>query len=77
MLAPGQMEMLKRYPSYKMNVYKSYRTAGYPQGVYDTVKAEGFKAELAGGGNGVTGIARTAVPFPLPKTEGRSDAGTT
>lgn len=67
-LAPGQMEMLKRYPSYKMNVYKSYRTAGYPQGEADTVKAEASKAELAGGGNGVTGIARTTVPFPLPKT---------
>ena len=68
MLAPGQMEMLKRYPSYKMNVYKSYRTAGYPQAVYDNIKAEATKAELTGGGNGVTGTAKTTVPFPIPKT---------
>jgi len=68
MLAPGQMEMLKRYPSYKMNVYKSYRTAGYPQAVYDNIKAEASKAELTGGGNGVTGTAKTTVPFPIPKT---------
>jgi len=67
-LTPGQMEMLKRYPSYKMNVYKTYRTAAYPQNVYDTVKAEASKADLAGGGNGVTGITKTTVPFPIPKT---------
>lgn len=67
-LTPGQMEMLKRYPSYKMNVYKTYRTAAYPQGVYDAIKAEASKADLAGGGNGVTGISKTTVPFPIPKT---------
>jgi hypothetical protein len=67
-LAPGQMEMLKRYPTYKMNVYKTYRTAGYPQSVYDAVKAEAPKAELAAGGDGVVGITRATVPFPIPKT---------
>jgi len=67
-LTPGQMEMLKRYPSYKMNVYKTYRTAAYPQAVYDNIKAEATKADLTGGGNGVTGTAKTTVPFPIPKT---------
>ncbi|MES2148974.1 MAG: DUF1329 domain-containing protein [Pseudomonadota bacterium] len=67
-LAPGQMEMLKRFPGYKLNVYTSHRTAAYPQGVYDAVKAEAGKAELAPGGNGVQGVARSTVPFPLPKT---------
>ncbi len=67
-LAQGQMEMLKRYPSYKMNVYKTYRTAAYPQAVYDAVKEEAPKAELSGGGDGVAGITRTTVPFPIPKT---------
>jgi hypothetical protein len=67
-LTPGQMEMLKRYPTYKMNVYKTYRTASYPQTVYDNIKAEASRADLTGGGNGVTGTARTTVPFPIPKT---------
>jgi hypothetical protein len=67
-LAPGQMEMLKRYPNYKMQVYRSHRTAGYPQSVYDAVKAEAPKVELASGGNGVTGVSRSTVPFPLPKS---------
>ncbi|MCE3262422.1 MAG: hypothetical protein K0R43_1501 [Pseudoduganella sp.] len=67
-LTPGQMEMLKRYPTYKMNVYKTYRTASYPQTVYDNIKAEASKADLTGGGNGVTGTVKTTVPFPIPKT---------
>jgi hypothetical protein len=67
-LAPGQMEMLKRYPSYKMNVYKTHRTAAYPQSVYDAIKNEAGKADLAAGGNGVTGTVRSTVPFPIPKT---------
>ena len=28
-LAPGQMEMMKRYPTYKINVYPTQRTAAY------------------------------------------------
>jgi len=66
-LAPGQMEMLKRFPTYKINVYPSHRTAAMPQAIYDSVKAEAGKAELAAGGSGVTNVTRSAVPFPQPK----------
>ena len=66
-LAPGQMEMLKRFPTYKINVYPSHRTAAMPQAIYDSVKAEAGKAELAAGGSGVINVARSAVPFPQPK----------
>ena len=67
-LAPGQMEMLKRFPTYKLNVYASHRSAAYPQVIYERVKAEAGKAELAAGGNGVQNVVRSSVPFPLPKT---------
>src|SRR5471032_1259180 len=66
-LAPGQLEMLKRFPDYKMNVYASHRTAAFPQMVYDNVKAEAGKAELAAGGSGVMHVLRSSVPFPQPK----------
>jgi hypothetical protein len=66
-LAPGQMEMLKRFPTYKINVYPSHRTAAMPQAIYDNVKAEAGKAELAAGGSGVINVTRSAVPFPQPK----------
>jgi hypothetical protein len=67
-LTPGQMEMMKRYPGYKMNVYASHRTAAYPQAMYDSIKSEAGKAELAAGGNGVLNVQRSSVPFPQPKT---------
>ncbi|MBL0285170.1 MAG: DUF1329 domain-containing protein [Zoogloea sp.] len=67
-LAPGQIEMLKRYPSFKMNIYASQRTAAYPNGIYDQVKTEGSKTKLAEGGNGVLNAEKTTVPFPLPKS---------
>jgi hypothetical protein len=66
-LAPGQMELMKRYPSYKLNVYPTHRTAAYPQSIYDAVKAEGVKAAITGGGTGVSGVAKSTVPFPVPK----------
>jgi hypothetical protein len=66
-LAAGQMELLKRYPSYKINVYPTHRTGAFPQSVYDAAKAEGVGAALTGGGTGVTNTVRSTVPFPVPK----------
>lgn len=67
-LTPGQMEMMKRYPTYKMNVYKTHRTAAYRQGVYDAAKAEAPNVKLVDGGNGVEGIKKSNIPFPVPKS---------
>ena len=65
-LTAGQMEMMKRYPTYKMNVYPSHRTAAFRQQVYDAVKAEAPSIKLADGGNGVLNIKKSNVPFPFP-----------
>ncbi|MES2261763.1 MAG: DUF1329 domain-containing protein [Pseudomonadota bacterium] len=67
-LAAGQMEMLKRFPGYKMVVYPSRRTAAYPQTVYDSVKAEAGRIVLADGGNGVRNVEHSSIPFPQPKS---------
>ena len=67
-LTPGQMEMMKRYPTYKMNVYKTHRTAGYRQSVYDNARAEAPNVKLVDGGNGVEGIKKSNIPFPVPKS---------
>ena len=67
-LAPGQIALLKRYPTYKMRVYPSHRTAAQSASVYETIKMEGQKAELAEGGNGVLNVHATPVPFPVPKS---------
>jgi len=65
-LSPGQIALLKRYPTtFKMNVYPSRRSAAYPQAVYDQVKAGAVKAELAEGGNGLKALV-SDTPFPIP-----------
>lgn len=66
-LAPGQVELLKRYPTYKINVYPSHRTAALPQSEYDAIRDEAGQAQLAPGGDGVVNVSKSSVPFPIPK----------
>jgi len=67
-LSPGQIALLKRYPStFKMDVYESRRSAGYPQSIYDQVKAGATRAELAEGGNGLKEMVSNT-PFPIPSS---------
>lgn len=68
-LAPGQMEMMKRYPTYKINVYPTQRTAAYRPDVYKFAKEEAAGIKLAEGGNGILNLKKSNVPFPIP-TEG-------
>lgn len=65
-LPEGLKALLKRYPSYKMNVYPTRRSASYPDRIYKETMANASRAKLADGGNGVEG-AKEGVPFPIPK----------
>ncbi len=65
-LSPGQIAMLKQYPTYKLNVFTTRRTASYPEGHYKETKDCAGKAKLAAGGNGVVGC-NGGTPFPIPK----------
>mgnify|MGYP000930090311 CR=1 FL=1 len=64
-LSPGQLALFELYPTYKMNVYQTRRTASYPQYVYDATKKIAATAELVEGGNGIKNAA-IGVPFPIP-----------
>jgi hypothetical protein len=66
-LTDGQKTMLKTYPSFKINVYPTRRSASAPQRIYDATKAAAAKAQLAPGGNGVLGVT-AGIPFPLPQS---------
>ncbi len=67
-LTEGHKALLNAYKtSYFMNVYPSHRSAAYPQRIYDATKANATTANLAAGGNGVTG-AIIGIAFPIPKT---------
>ncbi|MBJ7413975.1 MAG: DUF1329 domain-containing protein [Niveispirillum sp.] len=65
-LPEGLKALLKRYPTYKMNVYPTRRSASYPDRIYKETIANATRAKLADGGNGVEG-AKEGVPFPIPK----------
>ena len=67
-LTDGQKALFAKYgDSYKMNVYVTRRTGAYPDFVYAATYKNALNAELAGGGETVTG-AILGIPFPIPKT---------
>jgi hypothetical protein len=66
MLAIGYQELLKRFDTYKLNVYPTRRTVSWPQAIYDATKANAASAELTGSDD-ITG-ANLGFPFPIPKS---------
>ena len=66
LIPDGAYAMLKKYPTYKMVVYPTRRSASAPEGHYKETKECAAKAKLAPGGNGVVGCTG-GIPFPIPK----------
>lgn len=67
LLSDGHKAMLEKYPSYKMQVYPSHRSAALPQAEYQQIRQEAANVELLPGGVGLTHYQSSTVPFPLPK----------
>ena len=65
-LSVGHQRMLETYPTYKLTVYPTRRSASAPQRIYDATRKIAATARLADGGNGVEG-AVIGLPFPVPK----------
>ena len=66
-LTAGHLAVLKAYPSYKLVVYPSRRSASNPQRVYDATRQNAGSARLIADGNGIAG-AVVGVPFPMPQS---------
>jgi hypothetical protein len=66
-LSVGQQAMLKKFPSYKLDVYPTRRTAASPQHVYEATYQNALKASLGGNGESLVD-AIVGIPFPIPKT---------
>lgn len=66
-LSVGQLAMLHRYASYKMNVYPTRRTLALPDYAYEATTKNALNAELGGGGDALSGAA-IGIPFPIPKS---------
>lgn len=66
-LTPGQIALLEAYPTWKMNVYPTRRSAAFPEGHYDQTMANATRASMAPDGltfRGTTG----GIPFPIPES---------
>ena len=64
-LTDGTLAMLKKYPSFRLDVYKTHRTAAAPQWVYDNTFKNATRASLKGD---VAQNAFGGIPFPVAKT---------
>jgi hypothetical protein len=64
-LTAGQVALLKKYPqNFRMVVYPTRRTVGYPQAVTDRVVANAGKVALQG--FGLQNLNGSTTPFPIP-----------
>lgn len=70
-LTEGQMAMLKQIKGYRMDVYPTRRSCGYPQAVYDNTRKNATGAKLAANGfdlgAAVTGGIRSRSPPTAPR----------
>ena len=66
-LTEGHKKLLQTYPTFKMNVYPTRRSAASTQRIYDATRRIATTAQLAPGGNGVVN-AGEGIPFPIPKS---------
>ena len=64
-LSVGHQRMLETYPSFRMPVYPTRRSASFPQRIYDATRSTAATAKLVDAGNGV-GDAVIGIPFPIP-----------
>lgn len=65
-LSEGVQALLKKYPSYWVDVYPTHRTATASKSVYDNTKVNATRASLSADGLRISG-AFGGVPFPIPK----------
>jgi hypothetical protein len=65
-LAESQQAMFRKYPDYRIDVYKTHRSMAAPQWVYDNTLRNATRASLSADAAKVEG-AYGGIPFPVPK----------
>jgi hypothetical protein len=65
-LTDGTRAMLKKYPSYRIDVYPTHRTAAAPQWVYENTAKNAGRAKLDE--RMIPTGAAGGIPFPIPKS---------
>ncbi len=68
-LSEGQRALLRAHPdTWRMNVYRSRRTAAFPPWVYEAVKENATSAEVVLAGKGSVEGSRVGPAFPIPSS---------
>ncbi|MCO8312939.1 DUF1329 domain-containing protein [Pseudomonas mandelii] len=67
-LSPGQVELFKKIPGYRMDVYPTRRSCGVPNFVADNTKQNVGFAKLDADGLALQEAHVPGIPFPLPST---------
>ena len=67
-LTEGQVALIKALKGYKMNVYPTHRSCGYPDYVYERTRTNATSANMASNGSDIANGTPAGVPFPIPKT---------
>jgi hypothetical protein len=68
-LTPGQQALLAQYPdTWHMNVYRTRRSASFPDFVYSAIAGNAETARVVLEGRGGVEGARVTSPFPQPET---------
>jgi len=65
-LTEGTKVLMKKYSTFRIDVYKSHRTSAFPDYVIKNTTKNAVTAKTANGGLSLLG-ARGGVPFPIPK----------
>ena len=65
-LSPGQVAMINTYDDYFIPVYRSRRTAAYPEAIQQQTMANDGSVKLVENGNGLRNY-ESAIPFPKPE----------
>nr|WP_274381763.1 DUF1329 domain-containing protein [Massilia cavernae] len=66
-LTAGTRELLKRFPSFRVDVYPTHRPVTLPKALQENTARNAVNAKTSDGGIGVDN-ALAGVPFPIPKT---------
>jgi hypothetical protein len=66
-LSEGQKTLIKKYPTYYIDIYPSHRTTAYPQAVLDATVRNGTGCQTQKDGLALDQACRGGLPFPIPK----------
>lgn len=67
-LSEGQKELLKKYPTFYLDVYPTHRSAAFPEKVLNNTVRNATTCKTTKNGLAIEEACRGGLPFPIPKT---------